>query len=196
MELEIELGLASVYFVSQPKQGVGVLNNPTLLLTRKTLCLEDFAYFLACRQAKRGPVDEELVAEAAQMLQDFMADGSLSAGIGLDKSMLVVAPDVESGLLGGLKRLKLRGIVQVMAICSGTRQRELEEAEAQLARAFEDHLLPTDVVRSMLAYGPIKGLCVVSGLRQTIFSTTKKDRDLIGSHPEIASDITSVQEPL
>lgn len=196
MNLALDIGLASVYFITDPDRGIAMLQSPRLLLASRTLSLEDFARFIARSQRTGGQKDDARFPDALQMLNDVLAEDRPSSPIFVNEPILVIACDIEAGLLSGLKRLKLRGFARLMAVKEGIGSTVIEAAVTQLYLGFRDRLVYAEGGRELLAFGPVAGLCVVSGLRKTVLSTEKDCQAIMRSYPDLAADVSGVIEPI
>lgn len=196
MNLELDVGLGSIYFISDVERGVGMLQNPRLLLARRTLLTEDMARFVARHPDAGLPEDELGFYQALQMLHDVGADRNVVRAIAMPEPILVIAVGIEAGLLAGLKRLKLRGLADLLAIRGGIEAVELDEPLTHLTRAFDEHLLYADDDQTVLAFRAIQRLSVVSGLRKTVLSTDVNCEEIVRSRPDLWHDVSILHEPL
>lgn len=190
MKLVLDRGFASVYFVTDPDLGLATLTGPCLLLAQRILRLEDLARFIVRTQTR----DEARIPDAVQMLQDVLADQPLSRSVEVNAPLLVIAYGFAPDLLAVMKRLKLRGLAELLALSGGLFPSELDELFQQLFDKFRASLVYAEGGREVLAFRALSGLAVVSGLRFTVLSTDLSSAQIVQAYPGLLADVSNVRE--
>lgn len=188
LDLELSVGFASPYFVTDPGQGVAVLRDPRVLLVRRALRAEHLARFLAGSR----PAGEARVEDVARMLGELMAGKGPSKSFSVDAPCFVAVGGFEPRLLSALKVLKLRGIAGILAVGG----EGLDAPLGRLSVACSRFRLYTEGGGEVQAFKPATSVQVVSGLRLTVLSTTRSAEEILRDRPDLAADLSGIREEI
>lgn len=201
--LDLQVGMASQYFVADPKKMLAIVEKPSVAVSSDVLTLEGLAEvlvtiynqslsagFLGIR-SKPKLESQPFVAFLNDLIQERKPSLAMMT---FPNPVLLLSTGFEKTTLNAMKVLKLRGLCQLVGIdISASGQRDLafrlalELREQQVARGA-----------SWQVFAPPKQLCVVSGMKRSVISTEQNINQLLRTHADLATvfDPAAMNEPL
>lgn len=199
IDYELNIGLASLYFITDPDKGICSIESPHLLLEKNILTFDNLANFLSIAWAKPPRIvfaKKPNKQEIEQLLDDLVAQKkptvSLSV-VNIPYPIFAFAKQIDSKTLNAMKVLKIRGICLITAIAFKDYPMDVVY---QLEQEYRNELIYQNSDMSSLGFKPIKKLHVVSGAEKTIISIYQNCKSIIKNHPELIKKIDNVEESL
>ncbi|MBN1268206.1 MAG: hypothetical protein JXB04_01345 [Kiritimatiellae bacterium] len=199
MNVALNAGFASKYFVTDAERGVACAADPALFIAARTVDVEQVAAFFGFLAAGATWQASDHAKRAAAALRAVVdADFSAADALAGDRPLVILAEGFADKLLPALKIIKLRGLRPVLAVAVPDGRQQLATGVAALA-ATGAAGSAVFVADDRLAAGvPVaRGVTVVSGLNQTVLSAGLSAEQIIAAHPAMCSGpVDAVDEPL
>ncbi len=201
--LELQVGLASQYFVTDPKKMLAMAEKPSVVVSSDVLTLEGLAEVLAAIYNQSSSLSflgirnkpKLEVQQVVAFLNDLIQERKPSmAMMTFPNPVLLLSIGFERQALNAMKVLKLRGACQLVGIdVSASGQRDLA-----FRLALELREQQTTRGATWQVFSPPKQLCVVSGVKRSVISTEQNSNQLLRTHPDLATafDPATMHEPL
>ena len=195
MDIEVDLGMSSVFFLTDADRGVSVLSQPLLICTDQKLSIKLLSEMLRALITKNNESnlfkflnknpDVELIAKLLCDFSDPNQKGALQTkGLqGLpSKAIVIFSNGVERAVLNAMKVLKIRGVISFLQI--NTKQLSGSEIFTRAGQLKNSKEFFRNISFCVL---DSSSLLVVSGLKRTIISD-QSSREVLNRYPEIISN--------
>lgn len=207
MNIELPVGMATPYFVTQADRSIATVEDPAVLvLHNEPLTLDTLGRFLAFLnedppprkpgfrlfgKPEKMPPPPPALDRARAMLKVITVDNTwpdASQLVYTSHPVVILAKTIEVNALQALTVIKLRGYFQTLALdISGC----LDIVPALLASLGREKSagipLFAGIGRTVAGYGSFQGLTVVSGLRATVVATGLTADQVLAQHPDLAT---------
>lgn len=206
MLLELPVGMAAPYFVTQADRSIACVAEPAMLIAREPMGLDTLAHFLAFLAEEptkptrnprwwfgrnETPKPRASALERARTMLRAITVGNRwprpEESVATRHPVFVLANTLDAATLQALSVLKLRGYVATLAIdvapCTGllpALMRMLDEDAPGHAPPFADPF------KIAAGYGAIRELTVIAGRKATVFSNTLAADEILGRYPDLA----------
>jgi hypothetical protein len=204
LTLELNIGMASKYFITDLDRSIAVIENPFLFLSKERIGISLLAGNLAkIYNNMTHPVIFDKGKLGADKFEIFLND-LVNAGLDqckssvspmtFDRPILIVSNSIDKMALVAMKILKIRGICQLLAIDVSTLEHDETifrlEMELRTQEFYKDEALQL--------YKTVKGLSAVCGINKAILSNELKIKQIISKYPDMAMkfDEKTMPEPL
>jgi hypothetical protein len=191
MERTIAAGFATPYFITQPERAVACMEGPAALFCRRVLTLKDLAAWLGAFVYKTdgAPAGEQAGAERAlKALREIIECGKPAEALPLPHPLLVLSEGLDRQSLAALLLVKLRGYRQTLALDASGGRFDVTETRDWLIHGAT--WAPEPVLSSrdgdVAGFGQVRGLRVVSGVKETVLSTEDDCERILARHPSLA----------
>ncbi|MEW6359262.1 MAG: hypothetical protein AB1696_23205 [Planctomycetota bacterium] len=202
MNIELDCGVASRYFITDYARSLAVVEAPCALVLARRLDLDGLVVAFSelaaqgpvrpgSRRSSRGREEQEVDKTVMQwrdrLRADFdeILDARPGFSFGYPHPIVVLAESISEDALVVMVVIKLRGITQILGVdlsTSGARLEQLFLPHGMLSRAPREFRRDS---KSHRIYPIDDGLSVVAGLGRTVLSPNMNPEEIVKNYPDL-----------
>ncbi len=191
--IKLNSGMASIYFVTDAKQNLVLLDNPYMVFSNSVLTKSLLSeilmriYNIEHPKGFLGMMPKQAGKEAIEkLLEDLINERKFSATLmGSNRPILVIAKGIEKQCLFSMKVLKLRGLSSLAAI-------NIRNDHEKIGESIEatEEIKNSEIYHDTIAvvYRPPK-LRVAIGKHKTVITTCNDFKTLIRENADIVTPL-------